>query len=70
VYLTHPSYRTRGFVFIKNVQREERKNARYFDVGIGSTPDPLLANMAKPRQYLPHREKKEKERGKGDSFCY
>jgi hypothetical protein len=41
-----------------------------FDVGTGSTPDPLLANMAKPQQNLPHIETKEKERGKGDSLCY
>ncbi len=47
---------------------KKEKNVMYFDVGISSTPDPLLANMAKPHQYLPHREKKEKERGKGGSY--
>jgi hypothetical protein len=53
---------------MRNEKKE--KNVRNFDVGTGSTPDPLLANVPKPQQYLPHIEKKEKERGKGDSLCY
>jgi hypothetical protein len=51
---------------MRNEKKE--KNVMYFDVGISSTPDPLLANMAKPQQYLPHIEKKGEERGKGGSY--
>jgi hypothetical protein len=41
---------------------KKEKNARYFDIGTGSTPGPLLANVPKPQQYLPHRKERERER--------